>query len=205
LVTVGGRSELVANGAESVISYDPATGKELWRSKGVVSHPIPSLVTGHGMVFATAGSSAKVAMGIKLGGSGDITGTPFMVWEYRKGTAYVPSPILYGDYLYLMTEAGLLTCLDAKTGEVKYEGARVPVPTTFKASPVAYEGMILLTSEDGDSFLIKAGPVYEVLRTNSLGELVWASPAISRGRIFIRTDKHLYCIGRTEGSGGPRD
>jgi len=195
LVTSGGRTELVSNGAEAVISYDPATGKELWRIKGVVSHPIPSLVAGHGMVFATAGSSAKVAMGIKLGGSGDLTDTPYLVWEYKKGTAYVPSPILYGDYVYLMTEAGLLTCLDARTGEVQYEGGRVPVPTTFKASPVAFEGKILLTSEDGDTFVIKAGPVHEVLGTNSLGELVWASPAISQGRIFIRTDKHLFCIG----------
>ena len=202
LVTAGGRPELVASGAESVISYDPATGKELWRSKGVVSHPIPSLVAGFGMVFATAGSSAKVAMGIKLGGSGDITNTPYMVWEYKKGTAYVPSPILYGDYLYLMTETGLLTCLDARTGEVKYEGGRVPIPASFKASPVAYENMILLTSEDGDSFLIKAGPVHEVLRTNSLGEPIWASPAISQGRIFIRTEKNLYCIGNTGAATG---
>ncbi|MBM3789124.1 MAG: PQQ-like beta-propeller repeat protein [Acidobacteria bacterium] len=205
LISEGGRTELVASGAESVISYDPATGRELWRSKGVVSHPIPSIVAGHGMVFATAGSGAKVAMAIRLGGSGDINNTPHMVWEYQKGTAYVPSPILYGDYLYLMTEAGLLTCLDARTGEVKYEGGRVPVPASFKASPVAFEGMILLTSEDGDSFLIKAGPVHEVIRTNSLGELVWASPAISRGRIFIRTDRHLFCIGRTGERTGSRD
>ncbi len=196
LVAAGGRTELVTSGVEAVISYDPATGKELWRSKGVVSHAIPSLVTGHGMVFATAGSGAKVAMGIKLGGSGNITDTPHLVWEYRKGTAYVPSPILYGDYLYLMTEAGLLTCLDARTGEVKYEGGRVPIAASFKASPVAFEGMILLTSEDGDSFVIKAGPEHEVLRTNSLGEPIWASPAISHGRIFIRTDRHLYCIGK---------
>lgn len=204
LVTTGGRPELVASGTESVISYDPATGKELWRSKGVVSHPIPSLVTGHGMVFATAGSSTKLAMGIKLGGSGDITNTLYMVWEYRKGTAYVPSPILYGDYLYLMTETGLLTCLDARTGEVKYEGGRVPIPASFKASPVAFEDMILLTSEDGDSFLIKAGPVHEVLRTNSLAEPVWASPAISQGRIFIRAEKNLYCIGNAKSATGSR-
>ena len=85
---------------------------------------------------------------------------------------------------------------DAKTGEVKYDGGRVPVPTSFTSSAVAYDGKILLTSEDGDTFVIKAGPKHEVLRTNSLGEVVLASIAIADGRLFIRGDKHLYCIGK---------
>jgi len=197
LVRVEQRAELVASGAESVIAYDPGTGRELWRSPGVVSHPIPSAVAGHGMVFVTAGSQAKRAIAIRLGGSGDLGGTPGVVWQYEKGTAYVPSPILYGNFLYLMTDKGLLTCLDAKSGMVQYEGGRVPVPATFTASPVAFEGKILLTSEDGDTFVLRAGPRHEVLRTNSIGEPAYASPAISRGRIFIRGEKHLYCIGRS--------
>jgi outer membrane protein assembly factor BamB len=194
LIKSADRWELVTSGAETVISYDPATGKELWRCKGVESHAIPSPVVGHNMVFVTAGSHSKRAMAIRLGGAGDLSDTSSVVWKYQKGTAYVPSPILYGDYLYLMTDKGLITCLDAKTGEVKYEGGRVPVPATFTASPVAYEGKILLTSEDGDTFIIKSGPVHEVLRTNSLGEPVYASPAISQGKIFIRGEKTLYCI-----------
>jgi outer membrane protein assembly factor BamB len=196
LVRTAQRVELIASGAESTVSYDPATGKELWRSEGVISHAIPSAVTGHGMVFVSGGSSGqpKLAIAIRLGGTGDLKGTPYVVWKYNKGTAYVPSPILYGDYLYLMTDSGILTCLDAKTGEVKYEGGRVPVPATFTSSPVAFDGKILLTSEDGDTFIIKAGPGYEVLRTNSLGEPVFASIAISAGKLFIRGAKHLYCI-----------
>ncbi|HYP26071.1 MAG TPA: PQQ-binding-like beta-propeller repeat protein, partial [Blastocatellia bacterium] len=170
-----GRTEMVVSGAEMTISYDPMTGKEFWRVKGVESHAIPSPLVGHGMVFLSAGSQAKRAMGVKLGGSGDLTNTPFVVWEYAKGTAYVPSPILYEDYLYLMTDRGILTCLDAKTGQVKYEGGRVPVPATFTASPVAFDGMILLTSEDGETFVLKAGPKLEVIRTNSVGEPVYAS------------------------------
>ena len=91
----------------------------------------------------SAGFPAKIAMAIKLGGSGDLTNTANVVWKYEKGTAYVPSPILYGDYLYLTTDRGILTCLDARTGEVKYEGGRVPIPATFTASPVAFDGKIL--------------------------------------------------------------
>jgi outer membrane protein assembly factor BamB len=88
-----------------------------------------------------------------------------------------------------------LTCLDAKTGKVVYEGGRIPVPASFTASPVAFDGKILLTSEDGDTYVIKAGPKHEVLATNSVGEPVYASPAISDGMIFIRGEKNLYCIG----------
>ena len=198
LVRYEQRTELIASGAESTVSYDPATGKELWRSEGVVSHAIPSAVTGHGMVFVSGGSSGqpKLAIGIRLGGSGNLKGTPYVVWKHNKGTAYVPSPILYGDYLYLMTDGGIITCLEAKTGEVKYEGGRLPIPATFSSSPVAFDDKILLTSEDGDTFVVKAGPVFEVVRTNSLGEPVFASIAISTGRLFIRGAKHLYCIAK---------
>ena len=103
-------------------------------------------------------------MAIRLGQNGDLTGTPNVPWKYAKGTAYVPSPILYGDYLYLTTDRGILTCIDAKTGEVKYEGGRIPIPATFTASPVAFEGKILMTSEDGDTFIVKAGPKHEIHR-----------------------------------------
>ena len=193
LIRTPRRAELVTSGAESVISYDPATGKELWRCKGVEGHAIPSPLTGHDMVFVSAGYPSKRALAIRLGGTGDLTGTSSIAWSYDKGTAYVPSPILYEDYLYLMTDKGILTCMDARTGDVKYNG-RVPVPATFTASPVAFDGKIFLSSEDGDTFVVKAGPVHEILGTNSIGEPIYASPAISRGRIFIRGAQNLYCV-----------
>ena len=189
------RAELLTSGTESVIAYDPATGAELWRHKGLESNAIPSPVANSEMAFLVAGFPAKVAMAIRLGQSGDLTGTPNVPWTYAKGTAYVPSPILYGDYLYLTTDRGILTCIDAKTGEVKYEGGRIPIPATFTASPVAFEGKLLMTSEDGDTFIVKAGHKHEILGTNSVGEPVYASPAIADGRIFIRGEKNLYCIG----------
>jgi outer membrane protein assembly factor BamB len=195
LVRTAKRAELITSGTEFVIGYDPATGKELWRHKGVESNAIPSPVANNEMVFVVAGFPAKIALAIKLGGNGDLTGTPNVPWTYAKGTAYVPSPILYGDYLYLTTDRGMLTCIDAKTGEVKYEGGRIPIPATFTASPVAFEGKILMTSEDGDTFIVKAGPKHEIIGTNSIGEAVYASPAIADGRIFIRGEKNLYCIG----------
>jgi outer membrane protein assembly factor BamB len=193
LVSTAKRAELITSGTEAIVSYDPKTGAELWRHKGVESNAIPSPVAAGDLVFLSAGYPAKVAMAITLGGSGDLGDA--VVWKYQKGTAYVPSPILYGDYLYLTSDRGILTCLDAKTGEVKYEGGRVPVPASFTASPIAFDGKILLTSEDGDTFVIKAGPKHEVITTNSVGEPVYASPAVADGKIFIRGERNLYCIG----------
>ncbi len=195
LVQSAKRAELITSGTEFIIAYDPATGKELWRHKGVESNSIPSPVTNGEMVFLSAGYPAKIVMAIRLGANGDLTDSTNVAWKYPKGTAYVPSPILYGDYLYLTTDRGILTCIDAKTGEVKYEGGRVPIPATFTASPVAFDGRILMTSEDGDTFMIKAGPKHEILGSNSVGEPVYASPAIADGNIVIRGEKSLYCIG----------
>jgi outer membrane protein assembly factor BamB len=195
IVNTGKRAELIATGTETVIAYDPATGKELWRTKGVESNAIPSPVFTREMVVLSAGYPAKVAYAVRLGASGEVKEADYL-WKYTKGTAYVHSPILYGDYVYLMTDKGLLTCLDAKTGAVKYEGGRVPVPATFTASPVAFGGQILLTSEDGDTFFVKAGPKHEVIRTNTVGEPVYSSPAIADGMIFIRGERHLFAIAK---------
>jgi outer membrane protein assembly factor BamB len=190
------RNEIITSGNELIISYDPKTGKEIWRTKGHESNAIATPVAGNGMVFVYAGFPVKKTFAIKLGVSGDLTGSKDILWQYDKGTAYVPSSILYGDNLYLMSDRGIITCLEAKTGKTVYEGGRVPIPATFTASPVAFDGKILLTSEDGDTFVIKAGPKHEVIATNSVAEPVYASPAISDGMIFIRGEKNLYCIGK---------
>ncbi len=195
LVHTGKRTELITAAAEAIIAYDPLTGKELWRHKGLASNAVPTPVVSKDLVVVTSGSPQKIALALRAGGSGDVTGTPALVWSYNKGTAYVPSPILYGEYVYLMTGNGSISCLDAQSGKVEYEGARVPKATMFLASPVAFEGKILLTSEEGDTFILKAGPKHEVLRTNSLGEPVYASPAIADGLIFIRGEHNLYAIG----------
>lgn len=193
LVQAGGRTELVTSGSELVVGYDPATGQERWRAKGVESNAIHTPLVGEGLVIATAGFPNKRVIAIRPGGSGDVTAT-HVAWRYEKGTAYVASPILYDGLIYLLTDGGVITCLDAKTGAVKYEGGRPPKPGKFISSPVAFDGKLLLTSDTGDTFVIKAGPTFEVLGTNSIGEGVNASLALADGRIYIRADEHLYCV-----------
>ena len=139
----------------------------------------------------TAGYPAKKVIAIRPGAVAD---DKRVAWEYAKGTGYVLSNIIYGDYLYLLTDNGIVTCLDAVTGEVKYEGGRVPVPARFMGSPVAFAGFIALTSEDGDTYMLKAGPTHQITATNSVDEPVYSSPAISNGRIYIRGEKHLFAI-----------
>lgn len=199
LLKAGGRNELITSGNEFLISYDPATGKEYWRANGLKSNAIATPVVNQGLVIHSAGYPQKSIVAVTPGGSGVIDDTDKIAWRYNKGTAYVPSPISYGEYVYLMSDAGILTCLNAKTGEIVYEGGRVPVATKFYgASPVAFDGKILLTSDDGETFVIKAGPKHEVLGTNSVGEPVRTSIAIADGKLFIRGDKHLFCIGNKE-------
>jgi outer membrane protein assembly factor BamB len=194
LVGADGRAELITNGSQHTISYDPADGKELWRARGVDSNAIHTPLAGHGLVFVTAGYPAKRTLALRPGASGERDGSR-IAWEYGKGTSYVPSSIVLGDHVYLVSDRGSLTCLDPRTGKVQYEGARLPAATTFVASPVAFGAVILLTSEDGETFVVKAGPKHEVIRANPIGEAVFASLALSRGKVFLRSTRHLYCIG----------
>ena len=193
LVQTGSRAELVTSATEFVIAYDPRTGTELWRTKGVESNAIHTPLVGHGLVIVTAGYPAKKVLALRPGAVAD---DKRVAWEYAKGTAYVVSNILYGDYLYLVADNGLVTCLDPRTGEVKYEGGRIPVPARFTGSPVAFDGLVALTSQDGDTFLIKAGPRHEIVRTNSVDEPVYASLAVANGRVYVRGAQHLFAIGR---------
>ena len=193
LVQSGGRTELVTNGNELIIAYDPATGKELWRTTGVQSNAIHTPLVGHGLVIMTAGYPVKKVIALR---PGNVAEGQRVAWEYGRGTGYVISNILYGDYLYLFTDNGIVTCLDPRTGAVKYEGGRIPVPARFMGSPVAFGGFVAMTSEEGATFLLKAGATHEIVRTNSVDEPVYSSPAIANGRIYIRSDKHLFAIGR---------
>lgn len=188
VVEGNGVTELITTANDVVISYDVKTGKERWRGPGVKGNAIPSPVSGNGIVVVSAGYPDKYAWAFRAGGDGT------KLWEYAKGTAYVPSPIFYGEYVYLVTDRGLITCLEAKTGAVKYEGKRPGAGALFAGSPVAYDGKIVFTSEDGESHVVQAGPEFAVVRTNSIGEPVLASPAIANGMIFIRGKDHLFAI-----------
>jgi len=193
IVETGQRAELVTAAAEQIIAYDPETGKELWTSKGLENNAVPTPLQGHGMVYVYSGYPGRRIYAIKTGGNGDVSATN-IAWTADRYTAYVPSGILYGDLAYFITGRGIMTALDAKTGEVRYSNGRVPVPATFTASPIGYDNKIVLLSEDGDAFVIKAGDKYEVLHTNSLGEPIYATPAMAAGKLFIRSEKNLWCI-----------
>lgn len=193
IVETGQRAELVTSGNERIIAYDPDSGKELWSAKGLENNAVNTSLQGHGMVYVYTGYPSRRIYAIKTGGAGDVTAT-HVAWTHDRYTAYVPSGILYGDLAYFITGRGIMTAVDAKTGAVKYSNGRVPVPATFTASPIAYDNKIVLVSEDGDAFVIQAGEKYEMLRTNSLGEPVFSTPAMAAGRLFIRSEKHLWCI-----------
>ena len=155
LVNAANRMELVTNGTELAIVYDPATGKELWRTTGVESNAIHTPLVGKGLVIVTAGFPEKKVIAIR---AGVVPTEKRVAWTYAKGTGYVVSNIFYGDYVYLLTDAGVVTCLDAATGAVQYEGTRPPVASHFMGSPVAFGGLIAMTSEEGDTFMLRAGP-----------------------------------------------
>ncbi len=191
IVESGKQPALIVAALESVAAYDPRSGKELWRTEGLQSNSVHTPVFGHGMVYVTSGFPKKITMAIRLDPD---KGQDRIAWKYDKGTGYIPSPIFYGDYLYLLTGAGLLTCLDAVTGEPKYEGKRFPQPGQFTGAPVAFDGKLMITSNDGDTYVVKAGPEFELLSTNSVDEPVFASLALAGDSVYIRSAGSLFRI-----------
>jgi len=196
VVTASGREQVIASGSEKIVAYDTTTGEEIWSHDGLENNAVPSPVANDKTAYLVSGYPKKRILAIALGAKGDLTGTTNLLWKYEKGSGYVPSPLLLGNELYLMTDSGLLSCLDAKTGAVRYDSERLPDPAKFTASPVAVDGHLLLTSEGGDTFVLKAGSKFEFVRKNPIGEKVLASLAVVDGRIFIRGETNLFCIGQ---------
>lgn len=208
LLEADGKAEIVTNGTEKVRAYDPKTGKELWslgpNSEVTVGTPIAA----HGLVYVTGGyPPVRPIYAVRPGGRGDISlaegeeSNDWVVWKHDTGGTYMPTPLAYGDYLYTLSNNGVLTCYDAKTGEQIYrERAAGKGGVAFTASPVAAAGRIYAASEDGDVYVVKAGPKFELLATNPLGEVVMATPAISGDVLFVRSLDHVFAIG-AEASG----
>jgi outer membrane protein assembly factor BamB len=197
IVEVNKQPQLIVSGTENLIAYDPRSGKEIWKTEGVGGNSVHTPVYGHGMVFVSTGYPSKNVMAVRLDPA---AGEERIAWTYKKGTGYIPNTILYGDYLYFMTDAGLLTCVEAVTGKVEYESKRFPKPGQFAGAPVAFDGKLLITSQDGDTYVLKAGPVFEILGTNSLEEWVVASLGIAGDSIYIRSQKNLYRIRQAAGN-----
>jgi outer membrane protein assembly factor BamB len=153
---------------------------------------VPSIVSGDGLVFATSGFGESAIRAVRPDGQGDVTET-HIVWESGDDVPKVPSMLYASPYLYLVTESGVIKCLRGTTGEVVWKER---LRGKFSASPVWADGKIYFLSENGTTTVVEAGPAFKVVAENRLGEACYASPAISEGHIFIRSDRGLFCIER---------
>lgn len=195
-IRVGDHDEIIVSSQRRVVSYDPDTGRELWTCGGNLVEVIPTPVVGHGFVFCSSGRAGPT-MAIRPGGSGDVSGT-HVAWRSVKGSSFVPSALLYGDYLYMVNDmASVATCYEAATGKVMWQGRLGEERREgFSASPVGVAGRVYFTNDYGETFVLKAGPEFQLLRVNTLNARTLASPALVDGRWYFRTDRELIAIGR---------
>ena len=186
--------ELIVLGTYRAMGYDLETGSERWHVRGMGMQCIPSPIVEGNVLVAASGENT---MAIKLDGkSGNLTDSN-MLWINKKAAAYLPSPVLYKGLVYIAGDRGINTCLDAAKGTVVWKKR---LGDQYYASPVAGDGKVYFPSKGGIVFVVKAGPQYEVLAKNDMGEGIVASLAISDGQIFLRGEKHLFCIGTPKAS-----
>jgi outer membrane protein assembly factor BamB len=194
-VRVGDHDEIIVNGQERVMAYHPESGAELWRCSGMGFEVIPTPVVGYGLVFCSSGRAGPT-LAIRPGGKGDVTGS-HLSWSTPRGSPFVPSPLLYNDQLYTINDmAAIVTSFEATTGKVLWQGRLgTAAREGFSASPVAVGGKVFFTNDQGETFVVKAGPRFELLHVNQIGEGTLASPALVDGTWYIRTNQHLFAIG----------
>ena len=196
VVAYGGARQVVVSATSKVRSYDFLTGELIWECAGLGANAIPAPVTQDDLVYVMTGfRPPRRLMAIRLGHEGDLTGTDAVVWTVERGTSYTPSPVLHENKLYMLMDSGMISCVDATSGEPYYMQQRLPGSPRFKASPVGAQGKLYLASEGGEVFVLKMGPDFEVLATNTLeGQSFVASPAIVDGELFLRSQSNLICV-----------
>jgi outer membrane protein assembly factor BamB len=191
LIQVKDQKQVISPGAGFVAAYDPKNGKEIWKVRyGEGYSVVPRPVFGHGLVFVSSGFDSPSLLAIRPGGQGDVTDT-HVAWRLNKGAPLTPSPLLVGDELYLVSDQGIASCLDAETGKVHWQER---VGGNYSASPLVADGKIYFQNEEGVGVVVKAGKKFEQLAKNPLGEPTFASYAVADGALFIRTEKNLYRI-----------
>jgi len=191
VVRVGEKDQIISVGAYRAAAYDPQNGREIWRvgySDGFSNVPRP--VFGHGLVFIATGFNTPSLIAVRPDGTGDVTRS-HTAWTMTRAAPLTPSPILVGDELYVVNDVGILSCLDARTGELRWIQR---IGGNYSASPVYAEGRIYFQSEEGVTTVIEPGRTFKKLATNTLDEPTLASMAVSGGSVYIRTEKHLYRI-----------
>jgi outer membrane protein assembly factor BamB len=205
LFEAGGRTTVVTNATHRMRGYDAGSGKLLWECGGGSMIAVPSPVATQGLVFLSSGHNLmrpQPIIAVRAGACGDITPakdqrqTDGVAWWRSMGGPYVTSPIAIDRCLYVPLDRGTLTCYEALTGQVVYERQSLGSRNTITASPVAAEGRIYIQTEDGECYVVRPGPQFEILAVNKLDETFCASPAVSGGRLFLRGRKHLYGIGK---------
>ncbi|HZV05204.1 MAG TPA: PQQ-binding-like beta-propeller repeat protein [Gemmataceae bacterium] len=194
------RAEVVTNASQYARGYDPATGKELWRLAKKSEATIPMPVIGGEVVYITSGNRPiQPIIAVRPGAAGDISLGPngdrneYIAWSKKRGGPYMTTPIVYRGYLYVCSNAGMLTCYDADTGSEIYKERLGGV--SYTASPVAADGRLYFTTEQGEVRVVKAGPKFELLAVNDMGDVCMATPAVSGGSLFVRSQHYLFALG----------
>ena len=190
LIEVDGQQQIISPGSDAVMAYDPATGREIWRHRYDGYSVVPRPVYGHGLVYLSSGFDRPTFYAIKPTGRGDVTDT-HLAWSFTKGAPHTPSPLLVGDEVYLVSDGGIASCLDARTGRVHW---RERVCGSCSASPFYSGGRIYILDESGKGVVIKAGKTFQKLAENEIGERTLASCAVGDNAFYLRSDKHLYKI-----------
>jgi outer membrane protein assembly factor BamB len=184
------RFELVVSGSHKLDAFNPTNGEKLWTVQGMCRECIPSPVFGNGLVYAVSGPKGPT-FAVRPGGRGDVTGSR-VAWSTTRGAPFVPSAIVVGERYYLVDDRGIATCLDANTGKVRW-GKRLS--GQYTASPVAADGKVFFCDESGTTVVVASDTDrFQEIARNELNEPIFASPAISDGKLFLRTAKHLFCI-----------
>ena len=193
VIEIDGKSAVISPGAGAVDALDPADGRQIWRVTYEGYSNVPKPVFAHGLVFITTSYDTPDMLAIDpRGASGDVTDT-HVKWTSGKKAPMTVSPIVVGDYYYTLLDRGFLTCHDARTGKEIYGSRRISAESSgFSASPWSYNGLIFALSEDGDTFVIQAGPEFKLLGKNALDEMSMATPAVANGSLILRTANTLY-------------
>ena len=196
VVELDGGAQVITSATGAVRAYDVETGAQVWEDEGVTLNAIPSPVSADGLVFVTSGYRGNRLAAIDLTTArGDITGTDAVRWSLDRDTPYVPSPVLHNGLLYLLkSNNGILTSLDAATGQPRYGPARLSGIRSVYASPVVADDRLYVTSREGTTVVLRTGPELEILATNTLDDEFDASAAVVDGELYLRGARALYCI-----------
>jgi outer membrane protein assembly factor BamB len=196
-------AELVTNASKFIRGYDPRTGKELWRLGGSSKITAPTPIFADGLfVIASGRAPERPIFVVRPGGRGDLTlkegstSSGTIVWSRTGRGSYMPTPLVYRGVLYVLANNGVFDAYDLQSGKEIYRQRLPQVGSGFSASPVAADGKIYLSNEDGEMLVVTAGPTFEHVATNSMGELLMATPALSSGVMYVRSSTSLSAVGK---------